>query len=734
MRALCLAAAGCILVACASAATPPERIVVVSDDNYPPYLFRDADGTLRGIVKDKWTLWSKRNAIPVEVRGTTWALAQESVRRGEADVIEALAHTPQRAASYEFPATPATMEAHIYFHRSISGIGDAASLRGFTVAAKEGSACAEWLGFQDAVGIRRFADSEHLIRAATTGDVKLFCMDALAAQYFLLKHDLSQDFRQSPALYSTSFDWAVRRGRTDLRDRLQAGFQKVSRVELAEIDRQWRGSPVHLQVPPRYLAYLVATGFAVLGFSSLLLFRNHCLRRLVRGRTAELTGALEALKKHAARAQYFATRDSLTGLANRQQLRGSLAHALARAKSRGHQVGVILIDLDRFKAVNDTFGQKCGDAVLKGVANRLSHRVGAGPGTCLARVSGDEFVMLLRCNGPEELVAAAHGALACLRDPFDFAGQPVFCTASAGVAVFPDDGATLAELLGNAAMAMNCAKHSGRNNLQRYRDEMLLMARERQALETQLRGALERNEFELHYQPRVALATGAVSGFEALLRWRHPQRGLLGPAGFIPVLEETGLIVGVGEWVLRTACRQLATWQAKGLEAPPIAVNLSARQFYQRDLDRVVGGILAETGVSASKLELELTESLLMREPEEAARTLERLKVMGVPLAVDDFGTGYSSLAYLKRFPIAALKIDRAFIGEVTTNPVDAAITIAIVNLAHNLGMKVVAEGVETEAQLEFLRGQRCDEVQGYLFSPPATADEAELLIPGARA
>ncbi len=680
-----------------------------------------------GIVKDKWELWSRRTGVPVEVRGTTWASAQESVRRGEADVIEALAHTPPRAASYEFPDTPSTMDARVYFHRTITGITDAASMRGFTIAAKEGSACADWLRAQHVESIRTYPDSERLVAAAGAGEVKLFCMDTLAAQYFLVKHGLAEEFRQSPVLYSAPFDWAVRHGRAGLRDYLQVGFQRIDRAELAQIDAQWRGSVVAYPISTRYLMYLIAAGLAVLGFSSVILFRNHCLRRLVRGKSKELMRALESLKENTARAQYFATRDPLTDLPNRQLLRDRLALALARAQRRGRLVGVVLVDLDRFKAVNDTFGQEFGDRVLKMVAARLVEC--AGPGATVARVSGDEFVMILSRTSTEETSAVAAGALARLRHPFDIDGQRVYCTASAGVVVFPGDGTTPAELLRNAAIAMDCAKENGRNNVQHYRPEMQDLAARRLALETELRGALERREFEVYYQARVALATGKISGFEALLRWRHPVQGLLGPSEFIPILEDTGLIVGVGEWVLRTSCQQICAWQALGIESPPIAVNLSARQFHQRDLDSVVGRIVAETGVDATKLELELTESLLMREPEEAARTLRNLEHMGIRLAVDDFGTGYSSLAYLKRFPIAALKIDRTFISDVTRNPGDAAITLAIVNLAHSLGMKVVAEGVETDEQLDFLKRHGCDEIQGYLFSPPLPVEEAQLLL-----
>jgi len=722
-----LAAIFALAIHAAAAFDAPRKIVVVSDDNYPPFLFRGEDGALRGIVKDKWELWSRRNSVAVEVRGTRWSNAQESVRKGEADVIEALAHTKRREASYEFPVTPTTMDAHVYFHRTITGITDAPSMRGFTVAAKEGSACADWLRAQGVASIRTYPDSEDLVRAAGAGEVKLFCMDALAAQYFLFKHNLGDEFRRSPALYSAPFDWAVRSGRAELRDFVQAGFDRVDRAELAAIDAQWRGSPVGLPLATRYLAYLIASGLAVLGFSSVLLFRNHCLRRLVRGKTAELMRTVESLRTHAARAQYFATRDPLTDLPNRKLLRDRLALAIARANRRKRPVGVILIDLDRFKAVNDTFGQEFGDRVLKKAAARLVECAGAA--ATVARVSGDEFVIILSRASVAQTGDSATAALARLRHPFDIDGQRVYCTASAGVVVFPGDGTTPAELLRNAAIAMDCAKENGRNNVQQYRPEMQQLAARRLALETELRGALERREFEVHYQPRVALATGAVSGFEALLRWRHPLQGLLGPAEFIPVLEDTGLIVAVGEWVLRTACEQIREWQSLGIDSPPIAVNLSARQFHQRDLDSVVARIIVETGVPAAKLELELTESLLMREPEEAARTLRHLEHMGIRLAIDDFGTGYSSLSYLKRFPIAALKIDRTFVSDVTTNPGDAAITLAIVNLAHSLGMKVVAEGVETAEQLDFLKTNGCDEVQGYLFSPAVPAAQARLLL-----
>ncbi|HUP29013.1 MAG TPA: EAL domain-containing protein [Usitatibacter sp.] len=727
MKAHWLAALLALAVQAAAAFDIPAKLVVVTDENYPPFLFRGDDGALRGIVKDKWELWSRRTGVPVEVLGTSWAEAQESVRAGRADVIESLAQTRKRAESYEFTATPVSIDAHVYFHRSITGITDPASMRGFTVAAKDGSACADWLRAHQAGVIRGYRDSEELVRAAAVGEVRLFCMDSLAAEYFLFKHGLGDEFRRSPPLYSAPFGWAVRRGRAQLRDFVQAGFERIGNAEMAEIESRWRGNPVPLPISTRHLAYLIVMGVVALAFSAFILFSNYCLRRVAGGRTLELGRAVEALKKHAARATYFATRDPLTDLPNRQLLHDRLALELSHARERGLTVGLILIDLDRFKAVNDTFGQEFGDRVLKRAAMRLVRC--AGPGATVARVSGDEFVIVLAPSGVAETGAVASGAIARLRNPFDIDGQRVYCTASAGVVICPNDGTTPAELLRNAAIAMDCAKENGRNNAQHYRAEMQQLAARRLALETELRGALDRSEFEVYYQPRVSVASGRVSGFEALLRWRHPAQGLLAPGEFIPILEDTGLIVPVGEWVLLRVCRQIRDWQAMGLEVLPIAVNLSARQFHQRDLDGVVARIVVETGIDPALLELELTESVLMREPEEAARSMRRLQAMGIHIAVDDFGTGYSSLAYLKRFPIAALKVDRAFISDVTRNPEDAAITIAIINLAHSLGMKVVAEGVEGEEQLEFLRLHRCDEYQGYLFSPPVPVADAMVLL-----
>jgi diguanylate cyclase (GGDEF)-like protein len=709
-----------------AAYAPPGKLVVTTDDNYPPFLFRAADGTLQGIIRDKWALWSKATGIEVEVRGEAWSDAQAAVQRGDADVIEALARTRPREALYEFPQASANIEARIFFHRSITGIVDAPSLRGFQVAAKAGSACADWLAARGVASIRAYPDSESLVRAAGAGEVRMFCMDSLAAEYFLFKENLAAEFRQSPVLYSAPLDWAVPHGRTQLRDFIERGFERVGRPELAALDAKWLGNPLRLPIGVGYLYALIATGVLVLLFSSAVAVRNQSLSKLVYGKTAELLSALESIRKHAARAQYFATRDPLTSLPNRQLLLERLQRIVERAPRDGKPVAVLLFDLDRFKAVNDTFGHEFGDTVLKQAAGRLADTL-AGAAT-LSRISGDKFVAVLRTARAETEAIAAR-ALAGLQSPFEISGQRVYCSASAGVATFPGHGAQATELLRSASIAMNGAKDRGGNAFEHYLPEMQTRTARRLELETGLRRALERGEFEVHFQPRVDIASGAVCGFEALLRWRHPALGLLSPGEFIPILEDIGLIVPVGEWVLRTTCEAIRRWGDIGLGSRRIAVNLSARQLHLRDLDEVVARIIAESGIEADRLELELTESSLLRDPEEAASILGRLAASGVHLSVDDFGTGHSSLAYLKRFPLDALKIDRTFVRDVDTNSEDAAIASAIIRLAHSLGLKVVAEGVESEAQMDFLRKEGCDEFQGFLYGPALPRDEIEILL-----
>ncbi|HEY2627567.1 MAG TPA: EAL domain-containing protein, partial [Usitatibacter sp.] len=481
--------------------------------------------------------------------------------------------------------------------------------------------------------------------------------------------------------------------------------------ELSRIDAKWMGSPLRSPLDVRFLYALASIPLALLALSGILLLWNRFLRLRVE-----------------VRAQYFSTRDPLTELPARALLHDRLTHALAQAGRLGNSVAVLFVDLDRFKAVNDSFGHAFGDRVLREAAARLL--AVARSSDTVARISSDEFVVVLgNLDKAGDAGVFARKVLAELHRPYQLDATPVYCTASIGIAVHPGDGIDAGELIQNADIAMYRAKENGRNNFQFFLPEMHESAVRRVQLEIALRGALARKEFVLHYQPKIDVASRAVTGFEALLRWQHPEYGVLSPSEFVPILEDTDLIVPVGEWVLQTVCEQIRAWSLAGLVPRPVAVNLSARQFRLEDLDAVVARIVSGAGIDPSLLELELTETLLMHDPEQAIAMMRNLERFGVRLAVDDFGTGYSSLAYLKRFPLDALKIDRAFIADAITNPEDAAITLAIINLGHSLGLKVVAEGVETEEQLLFLRRNGCDQMQGFLFSCAVSAGEAEALL-----
>lgn len=423
--------------------------------------------------------------------------------------------------------------------------------------------------------------------------------------------------------------------------------------------------------------------------------------------------------------------DALTGLPNRNLLNDRLTQAIERCAQENRRLAVMTLNIDRFKTINDSLGHRAGDDLLIVAARRMKS-LGNGFDT-LARTEGDEFVMLAEIDDSHNLPHVVQPLLNTLAQPFRVGEHEFYLTASVGVAVAPNDGPTAESLLQNSSAAMYRTKAVGGNGFSCYASEMNAQALERLALENGLRRAIERGELVLHYQPQLNLHSGKMIGCEALVRWRHPERGLVPPAEFIPLAESSGLIVPLGEWVLREACRQNRAWQQAGLPPVKVGVNLSARQLAVQDLVQLAADILAATELDPRWLELELTESAVLADADAFIRATEQLKGLSVTLSIDDFGTGFSSLSYLKRFAIDRLKIDQSFVRDLTQDPSSAAIAMTIISLAHSLGLDVIAEGVETEAQLNFLRLRHCDEMQGFYFSKPLPADQFAALLASGR-
>ena len=508
---------------------------------------------------------------------------------------------------------------------------------------------------------------------------------------------------------------------------------------LSEVFRVVDGSTREPIVNPGQLA-IAENRIVGLAANSILLCRDGSESAIedssapIHDRDGRVTGAVLVFhdvsesRAMAEKMSHLAQHDFLTGLPNRMLLQERFSRAIGQAQRHRKQVAVLFVDLDYFKNINDSLGHVIGDRLLQSVAERLVGCVRSTDTVC--RQGGDEFVILLaEIEQPRDAAQIAEKLLTALLAPHFIDGHELHVTLSIGISIYPDDADTAEAVMKNADAAMYHAKANGRNNYQFYMSEMNSRAVQRLFVENSLRRALKNEEFELHYQPKIDIASGRMSSAEALIRWRDPDLGMVYPGQFVPIAEECGLIVPIGRWVLREACRQVQAWLAAGITAVPVSVNISAVEFRHVNFLEGVAAILEETGLDAAYLELELTESILMHEAESSAQILEKLKAMGIQLAIDDFGTGYSSLSYLNRFPIDTLKIDHSFVRDMATNADNAAIISAVIGMGRNLKQRVVAEGVETGEQLAFLCHQNCDEGQGFLFSYPLPAEEFARLL-----
>jgi diguanylate cyclase (GGDEF)-like protein len=464
--------------------------------------------------------------------------------------------------------------------------------------------------------------------------------------------------------------------------------------------------------------------------------------RDVSGKVIKLVGTIQdisARKLAEKQIEYLALHDGLTDLPNPRFFRDHMSRALTEAERMNSKLAALFLDLDRFKNVNDSLGHGVGDLLLKEVAARLTKLLRKSDfvtrdakslqENILARMGGDEFTVLVTAlHHTEDAARVAQRILDALASPCHIEGHQIFISASIGIAIYPEDGSDVETLLKNADTAMYIAKEDGRKNYKFFRGSMNKAASAKLSMESDLHNALRQNEFILHYQPQVEIASGAIVGVEALIRWQHPRRGMVQPLEFIPLAEELGLIVPIGEWVLRSACAQASAWQKAGLAKITVAVNMASPSFRQLDLMLVVLDALEKSGLDPTYLELEVTESVMMHDMETVLATLKKLKGIGIHLAIDDFGTGYSSLSYLQRFPLDALKIDRTFVSNID-KPEGRAIALAIIALAKSLNLKVIAEGVETEDQASVLREHGCEYMQGYLYGRPVPADDLTRML-----
>ena len=830
------------------AGAPPASITVVLDDNYPPYVFRDASGQLQGLLVDSWALWQRKTGIEARLLAMDWGKAQAVMAARQADLIDTLFKTPERERLYLFSRPYADLDVVIAHDREIGGVGTPHTLRGFAVGVKDGDACISYLKARGVDQLRPYPSYQALIEAAGRDELKVFCIDRAPASHLLYEAGLNSRFRFSPPLYTGQFHRAVHRDSADLLVRVERGFEAFQPEERKEIERKWLGD----EIDPPWRAYArhVVTGLWIaVGAMLLLVLWNLSLRRTVAARTADLVASerryhsvfemandaililagpavidcnekavalyglpreglvgahfdalapsgqptgqdsvLEAARRceqaldgrpqnfvwqlrrgdgalvdteatlsrfdtpnrpllqvmlrdltEARRAEAEITRlayfDPLTQLPNRQQLYNRLAQALVEAGRHGTLGGVLLFDLDQFRTLNDTRGHREGDRLLAEVARRLAD--GVGREGFLARPGGDEFVVVMENLGHDPGTAATRvealgqRLLASVAQPFHWPEFDHQCTASAGATLFRGFDESADELLKRADAAMYRAKHAGRSLFCFYDPAVQAALEARAALESELRQALPQDQLELHYQAQVDVG-GRVVGAEALLRWRHPQRGLVEPGHFIAFAEESGLIVPIGHWVIETACARLAAWALRPETRDLyLSVNVSVRQFRQPDFVDQLRGVLAREAIAPGRLKLELTESLVLDNTAEAIDKMHAIRELGVGFAMDDFGTGYSSLSYLKRLPFDQLKIDQSFVRDLASDSNDAVIVRTIIGMADNLGLAVIAEGVETEAQRQFLLSHGCTGFQGYLFDRPRPAAEFEADLTG---
>jgi diguanylate cyclase (GGDEF)-like protein len=713
----------------ALSATEPVKVRVGVEQN-PPLSYFDASHHPAGLMVDILSYIAQQDGRQLEYVPCVWDACLDQLSRGEIDLMATIAHSSERAQLYDFTATTVVnLWGQLYVSEK-STISSYLDLEGKRIAVVNNETHAT--AFRGL--IKQFGLHTSYIVVASFQEVFEAIQDGRAdagvvGRLFAMAMEDGYKVKATQILFNPrEVRYAATKGKhskllADI-DRHLVALQNDRQSFYYQSLERWLGVTQKGGLPVWLRTVMLIGGAALL----LVVVVAIALRVQVKRRTLHLEQEIEGRKRYEVQLVRQATYDSLTNLPNRVLLCDRLEQAMVRAAQHGSVVPVMLIDLDNFKYVNDTLGHDAGDDLLCRVAERL--RGAIRENDTLARLGGDEFVVL-----PTDLVndnitiTIAEKLQETLAEPFKLGDQEYFVTFSMGIAMFPQDGNTSEKLMKYADAAMYHAKEKGKNNFQFFTEEINRRAHDRLEQEARLRRGLEREEFILFYQPQVDMSSGKISGVEALLRWQPLGEGIMPPDSFVPLLEETGMIVQVGSWVLQTACRQASQWEKDGLGVMTISVNVSSRQFHHENFCADVTEALQDSGLKPERLRLELTESLLMVDAAGAAQKMHDLAAKGITISIDDFGTGYSSLSYLRNLPIHELKIDRSFISKIMENSADAALVKTIIGMAESLNLRVVAEGVETVGQYEFLSGQRCHEIQGFYFSRPLPPESFEGLV-----
>ncbi len=689
-----------------------EPKIFVNAQGQPDGFFVELLGKIA--AAEGWTL----NYLPCK-----WSACLNNLEQGTIDLLPDVAYSEERARQFLLSREVVLSSWSVVYVRDENDIPSLKELDGKSLAVVKGSI--QFQAIREKLKSLGISPVFHEVNSFSDVFrlVKIGWVDAgLVNTYFGTKHASEYQLKKTGILVRPSLlSFAAASNQQPLLDTIDkylAAYKSDGQSVYYQLTEHWFSPPDGEKHLPRWVLWVLVLG----GLASLLLAAVVILFHfLIKRKTAELSDK-------AARLEHLANHDPLTSLPNRKLFFDRLKQSLRRAEREDTMLAVLYIDLDQFKQVNDSFGHAIGDEVLKEIAARLEHQI-RGEDT-IARLGGDEFAVVMEpLKEAENTMHCVQRLSSVFKEPVMVQDQHFVLSASIGISLFPQDGTDAHTLLRNADTAMFKAKEAGRGTFQFYVEEMTRYAVERAKLEADLREALEGNGLEVHYQPQIGLKDGQIVGFEALARWRHPELGMLSPKQFIPLAEDSGLILPLGEWVLRAACRQISQWHSEGMQAGFVAVNISAHQLADYALLDVVKKILRETGCRPEWLELELTESAIMTQTRQAVSVMNQLRELGVQLAIDDFGTGYSSLAYLRLLPITKLKIDRSFIKHVSENVDDVAIVRAVTALGKTLNLKVVAEGVETGEQEALLRSEGCDDVQGYYYSRVLPAAEAKELL-----